>query len=570
MNKSKKLFTKEYWQIEKYDPKNKLTKILLKIMYLYILISPILDTLSYMYRKYTNNIEGSSPSTYIKPIIPLVISLIILYKAKIKEKILLIAFASIYLIYIVFHILTYKSINTVFEHQPIITEIRMCINFSLLILNIYIFNRVFLNLENNKEKENKNTKNNEEQNILKNSNLNIKRLKESIVLTGFIHLILIYVSIIFKVSPTTYNEGMGLKGFFESGNSLSAILLFSLGINLLLIREEEKRYKKLIYILISILNIVFLTMFLGTRTGFFGSILLVFTYLFSLMVEKILKYIKNKKYKKIFENNDENSIKLIIKNSKKILSKSIKIIVGSLLLILTLILLLFNLNVLKLNSLSSIKKIRFIQRRSHLASEEIRLREERKSLNLPKGPLGIVKEYIRIKEDNKNKNFDEYTREEKIITKFIDYIEKYDENSTDLRRLQEIYAKIEFEIDLKDNNYMPIIFGNSNTKKQGEVVLEKELLAFWYNYGIIGTILFVLPIVIILIRSIIFGLKNILIIDSEYLMYNFIILFALTLSYLMGYVLFNITSGIILSVIITLLNYKINTLKVSKIKNEER
>lgn len=53
-------------------------------------------------------------------------------------------------------------------------------------------------------------------------------------------------------------------------------------------------------------------------------------------------------------------------------------------------------------------------------------------------------------------------------------------------------------------------------------------------------------------------------------MYNFIILFALTLSYLMGYVLFNITSGIILSVIITLLNYKINTLKVSKIKNEER
>lgn len=117
---------------------------------------------------------------------------------------------------------------------------------------------------------------------------------------------------------------------------------------------------------------------------------------------------------------------------------------------------------------------------------------------------------------------------------------------------------------------MPIIFGNSNTKKQGEVVLEKELLAFWYNYGIIGTILFVLPIVIILIRSIIFGLKNILIIDSEYLMYNFIILFALILSYLMGYVLFNITSGIILSVIIALLNYKINTLKVSKIKNEER
>lgn len=570
MNKSKNLFTKEYWQIEKYDPKNKLTKILLKIMYLYILISPILDTLSYMYRKYTNNIEGSSPSTYIKPIIPLVISLIILYKAKIKEKILLIAFASIYLIYIVFHILTYKSINTVFEHQPIITEIRMCINFSLLILNIYIFNRVFLNLENNKEKENKNIKNNEEQNILKNSNVNIKRLKESIVLTGLIHLILIYVSIIFKVSPTTYNEGMGLKGFFESGNSLSAILLFSLGVNLLLIREEEKRYKKLIYILISILNIVFLAMFLGTRTGFFGSILLVFTYLFSLIVEKILKYMKNKKYKKIFENNDENSIKLIIKNSKKIQSKSIKIIVGSLLLILTLILILFNLNILKLNSLSSIKKIRFIQRRSHLASEEIRLREERKSLNLPKGPLGIVKEYIRIKEDNKNKNFDEYTREEKIITKFIDYIEKYDENSTDLRRLQEIYAKIEFEIDLKDNNYMPIIFGNSNTKKQGEVVLEKELLAFWYNYGIIGTILFVLPIVIILIRSIIFGLKNILIIDSEYLMYNFIILFALTLSYLMGYVLFNITSGIILSVIITLLNYKINTLKVSKIKNEER
>ena len=57
---------------------------------------------------------------------------------------------------------------------------------------------------------------------------NIERLSKSVWIANTIYILSIFIAILTRTSSNTYIEGMGYKGWFESGNSLSSILILSL------------------------------------------------------------------------------------------------------------------------------------------------------------------------------------------------------------------------------------------------------------------------------------------------------------------------------------------------------
>ena len=72
---------------------------------------------------------------------------------------------------------------------------------------------------------------------------------------------------ILNISPSTYQEGIGQKGFFETGNSLSIILLLAVGLLLTTIKLKG-RY---IYLAITVFTSLYLLFIMGSRTGFYRS-----------------------------------------------------------------------------------------------------------------------------------------------------------------------------------------------------------------------------------------------------------------------------------------------------------
>lgn len=120
-------------------------------------------------------------------------------------------------------------------------EAQYIINYSFLILNLFIYLFVFYKKDTSK-------------------------LKLTLLIANYIYILSIYLSVITKTFSSTYIEGSGIKGWFESGNSLGVILLISLFI--LSTMLNDKKYMKLIIPLI-VLDGIFLMFLLGTRTRIF-------------------------------------------------------------------------------------------------------------------------------------------------------------------------------------------------------------------------------------------------------------------------------------------------------------
>ena len=98
---------------------------------------------------------------------------------------------------------------------------------------------------------------------------NTDKLKIAIAIMTGLYITSILFSIVFKISPNTYTEGIGQKGFFETGNSLSIILLLAVGLLLTTIKLKG-RY---IYIGITIITSIYLLFIMGSRTGFYRNII---------------------------------------------------------------------------------------------------------------------------------------------------------------------------------------------------------------------------------------------------------------------------------------------------------
>ena len=458
------------------------------VLCLFIIISPILDMLSFIFR---HSLDTSfSPSTFIRPIIPIIMVMIIFFQNKFKLKLFL--GALFYGIYALIHILIFNNIKTESSYGGIINELQYIVNYSFMILNLFIYIYVFYK----KDIHNK--------------------LKKSVLISLSIYIVSIFVAILTKTSSTTYIEGTGYKGWFESGNSLCAILCISLCIIISFIKDKKI---KLIAIPVVILTGIFLTMLVGTRTGLFGFVLIIFAYVVSELFVAILKRVQ----------------------------VNIKLIISGLVVIVIFV------------SVVGFFGSKTLERREHLKNIEANIYD-----NSTGQVSHISGDLLRLKEKiEKNELSEDYMSKaaQQSIIDLYDYAEKTKMVNNDMRMQQLIYNLNLFK---NQDSILLVLFGNGYKAQFRELVMEMEIPAFLLNFGIIGFILYFGPFLALFLYFIYFGIKNIRQIDSEYIILVFGLLLSFVLSFLSGYTFFYASASLLIIVICILVLNKINMLKLKQ------
>lgn len=455
------------------------------ILCLFIIMCPILDMVSFIFRNIFNT--NISPSTIIRPIIPVVVMVYLFFKNGKKFKVWTLGIGLIYLIYGIVHLLVFKTALTGSSYSGILHEGQYILNYSFMILNLLLYVYIF--------KKSK----------------NIEKLSKSVLIASLIYIASIFISILTQTSSSTYIEGMGFKGWFESGNSIGAILVLSLFITLKYI--NEKKYKILVIIL-TILEMIFLAILLGTRVGLFGVIIAVACYIFAEIASGL---IKNKSINK----------KTII-----IGVITIGIILGS---------------VIMVGSTT-------IQRRKHLQDIEKNIVDNNQESHIT-GSLLEIKNKIEggtLEEGYMNE------AQKKSIIELYNIANKWEIQNNDQRMQQIIYNTL---LVKNQKNPTYILFGNGYVANFRELVMEMEVPAILYNFGIIGFVLYLVPFIIIVIYSIYKTIKNFKNIDSEKIILILGCLFVFALSFFAGYIFFSSSNVMIIVVL--------NTLLINKIEKEK-
>lgn len=462
-----------------------------KLLCAFIILCPILDMLSFIFRNiYETKI---SPSTFLRPIISIIVIIYILLKDKNRFKI--IGIGIIYGIYALIHLYIFQKIRTGCSYGNLLHEAQYVVNYTFMILNLFIF-------------------------IYKFKDSNIKNLKKSLVIAVAIYIISIYISILTGTSSATYPvENMGYKGWFESGNSLSAILVMSMFIILPMIKKAKNVKTKIIYLVLTTITGIFLMTQIGTRVGLYGFILVIGLYL---ILEILFGIIKN----------------------KKINAKTIYAGVGTLIGIIAIVVLVGSNTFIRRNHIEEVSGNSYDENRQDVA-------------HLTGDVLNIIKaiETNTLEEGYLNKE------EKQSFLELHKISNKYELQSNDQRTHQIIYNLL-----LVKNQHSPILilFGNGYLNNFRELVLEMELMSFILNFGIIGFTLYVIPFLAVLIYNFIKILKNRKELDTEYIMLFLGSGFAYVLSLLSGYVFFNSSSMIIVIVLHTCLLNKTKEIKEDK------
>ena len=464
-----------------------------KFLLIFLMILPALDISSFLFRNYFNT--SFSPSTFIRPIIPLLLIIFIFFKYKFKLKIF--TCAIIYGIYCIFHLYFFSKLNYEISYGTITHELQYLINYTFSIINLFIFLFVF------------------------NNNENYKKINKAVLIANGIYILSIYISIFTKTSSSTYLEGQGYKGWFESGNSISSILVLNLFIIFTLFNTLENKYLKVVAIIEIVFSGIFLTFLLGTRTGLFGFALVHAMFIFS----KLFEFIKNNTINKTF-------------------TKKNKIILIILIFILFLIIFLF---ILKGSS--------FLSRRKYL----VNLNDDIVDLTTGE-PSHVTGDILKFKEQIENELINENFASievQKSIIELYNTANKYKLNLTNRRAQQLIFN---FYLVKNQHNILYILFGNGFLNNYGELILEMEIPAFLFNFGLIGFVLYFIPFFSLFIYYCYIGIKNIKKLDYEFIFLLSGIILSFVLSFLVGQLFFNSSAMIIIICINVLLFNNCNNL----------
>lgn len=474
MAKIKKIFNLKHINIE-------------NILCIFIILCPILDIVSFCFRNIFQT--NFSPSTIVRPIIPIITAIYLFFKEDKKFKIYCSVIGSIYLLYGILHLFVFNTAITGSSYSTVIHEAQYIINYTFMILNLFIYIYVF------------------------EQSSNVEKLTKSVLISSAIYIVSIYISILTKTSSSTYIEGMGYKGWFESGNSIGAILILSLFIIMPYIKD--KRYRKYVITLI-ILEGIFLTTLLGTRVGLLGFICVIFVYLIAQMIVSLIKKVKVNK----------------------------KTIVGCIAVVAIVIL-----ATITVGSTT-------IQRRRHLQDIESNIIDI--SYNQESHITGSLLEIKEKIDNNTLENGYMNNTQKQSIMNLYELANKWKVKNNDQRIQQLIY-----NIALVKNQKNPIylLVGNGYLANFRELVLEMEIPAFLFNFGIMGFLLYFIPFFEIFVYGMSQALKNIKKIDENYLMLLIGCGFVFALSFFAGYTFFNSSNMMIIIVLNTLLINKINQLK---------
>lgn len=455
----------------------------------FIIICPILDIISFLFR---NKFETNySISTILRPIIPGIIFVYFFLKENLKGKFKIIGVCFIYLAYALLHLYIYINNMVNCSYGTITHEAQYLINYSFMIVNLFVFTKTF-------------------------NNKNYKKLQKSIIISTAIYIISIYIAIITKTSSTTYIEGMGYKGWFESGNSISAILVLSTFVILSFIMQISNNKIKICSFIVLALVGIFLLTLIGTRVGLIGFILAILCFAMSEIFCKII-------------------------GKMKINKKNFMVLISILVLLILIVLLAGSVT---------------LQRRKHLKNMEDTLIDEStgKVANIT-GDLTNIKNKIINNDLEKGFMTDE---QQKSVLDLYDIAKKYNISNTSIRIQQLIYHVMLIK---NQKNIVFILIGNGYLINTNELVWEMEFPAILLNFGIIGFILYMMPILRILLKSIIIFVKNIKKVDTEFIMLILTVILSFVLSTLSGYTFFNSSSMMIIVVVNILLKIKTQNIK---------
>ncbi len=450
------------------------------LMCLFIIICPILDIMSFIFRNYFNT--TFSPSTILRPIIPCICFIILFFQEKNKKQKIIIAL--IYAIYSALHLALFQKLHNGSSYGTLANEMQYIINYSFLIIDLYLFYKII--------KDN-------------------DKLHKSIFISLTIYIVTLFISILTKTSSSTYIEGIGYKGYFESGNSLCTVLVLSICIILSSIKLKE--WKKVILIAFAGL---YLCAFSGMRTGLFGFGIILAIYILA----KIFFGIKN-------------NIKL---NKKQIVIVTVAIILAIIFVI--------------------IFGMKSLERRKMLKqNEQLGIDSETGEQRYVTGD--ILNLYKQIQGGNIEKSY-MTEAERNAIIKLCEYAKEHKLSNVNLRKQQFIYNVF---LVKEQKDFKLILFGNGYKNQTGELVMEMEIPAMLLNFGIFGFLLYFGPFLGILIYSIYKGIKYRKNIDTEYVMYLAGTGLAVALSCLSGYVYFNFSSMTIAIILNVLLLQKSNKIQ---------
>ena len=455
----------------------------------FIILCPILDIASFLFR---NKFETNySISTLLRPVIPIIVSIWLFFKQKNKLKI--IGITAIYALYALIHLYIYNSMIRGCTFGTTMHEAQYIVNYSFMILNLWVF--------------------------LGSLTKNTDKIRKSIIISLAIYIVSIYISIITNTSSTTYIEGIGYKGWFESGNSISAILVLSTFIIMSFIMKiENKVIRGIIFAILMLVGIYLITL-IGTRVGLIGFVLAILCFIASQIFERVVNKVKINK--KMF----------IILLSALLLLAVVVVAVGSV----------------------------TLRRRQHLQNMESTI------IDISTGEVShLTGDLTSIRNEIINGSLDEnfMTEEQKqSVLDLYDIAKKYNVSNTNTRIQQLIYHCM---LVKNQKSIVLILCGNGYLINTNELVWEMEFPAFLLNFGVIGFALYMIPFIKILIEAVGVLTKKLKYIDTEFIMLLSAVLLSFVLSTLSGYTFFNSSSMIIIIVANVLLKRKIIDIKGEK------
>ena len=491
------------------------------IIYFYIILCPILDIASFLFRNaFDTNI---SISTFIRPIIPVILAIYIFIKANKKHKLILAGIATIYVVYGAIHLAVTKIFFTGCSYGGIAQELQYVVNYTFLVFNLVVFYYIFINKNWRKVLK----KDNEEIKILLDAKIKtahenivvedkkvnqIKNLRISILVMCSIYIVSIYLAILTGTSSYTYpEEQIGYKGWIESGNSLSAILCISTFLILPLIKDKKYRIPTIIVLL---LVGVYLVALIGTRVGLIGFFLAVAVFI---AVEVLF-------------------------------SKNKVAIIGFVILAVAVI----TVGLVGSNTL---------KRRNQMNESQYTIIDE------STGEVGhMTGDMLKIKNSILNGTLENgfmSEAQQEAVLKLNDFANEHNLAGNDTRTQQLIYN---FYLVLEQKSPIGIIFGNGFETNFREMIMENEIASLLFNFGILGFALYAGPFLAILIYSLIDVIKKIKAkqkLETSYLMAIAGLGLIFALSYLSGYIFFNSSLIAVISVVAIIICSNIRDLGIS-------
>lgn len=500
-------------ELQKHEEKNNKKSInyrnifkMENILCLFIIICPLLDVASFLFRNYFNT--SFSISTFVRPIIPIIAITYIFFKDRMKIQIIISAI--VYGVYSLCHIYIFHTLKTEASYGNELREIQYLVNYTFMVMNLFIYWYFFA------------TKNREKEIKKEDKGKTINKLKKSVLIALTIYIGFMYLSLITGTSSYTYTEDkVGYKGWFESGNSIGTIMLLSLFIVLPMLGKKNSVSIRIWSLMVTTLVGAYLTTLLGTRTGLFGFIIVILVY-------AVLNILNNLFHKK---------------NINK------KILVGTIVAFS-----IIGITVIIFGS-------RTIERRKQLQNRENEIQDimTGQTAHVTGDIVNLVKQ---IKDGTLST---EYMSEDvqKTMLDLYNIANEKEISNTDMRKLQFIYHSTL----IKNQDSIPVLlFGNGYMTHFYEMIFEMEIPAFLYNFGVIGFFLYFMPFLAISVYGVYSLIKRIKTISIEFAMTLVGLWFAILISFLSGYTFFNSSAMMIIIVLSVILVNEIKDMEDDEIK----